>query len=103
MRIGRFCLSIWSLFSINPLAAQFTDLAAPGDGTNFYYVINVPSPAFPVPAWSSIYKIGSQPATLFLSFPPPVLPPAPGATGSIVYYLSDYYLVSHPQFSRDGS
>jgi uncharacterized protein (TIGR03437 family) len=98
----RFYFSLFSLFVINSLHAQFMDLTAPGDGASLYYVINVPSPHFEFPASSSIYKIGPQPATLFLSFPPPVLPPNPGL-GSLVYYLSDYYLVSHPQFSRDGS
>lgn len=97
-----FYFSLFSLLAINCLHAQFTDLTAPGNGASLYYVVNVPSPSFEIPASSSIYKIGPQPSTLFLSFPPPVLPPNPGA-GSIVYYLSDYYLVSHPQFSRDGS
>jgi uncharacterized protein (TIGR03437 family) len=98
----RFYLPLFSLFALNFLHAQFMDLTAPGDGASLYYVINVPSPSFEFPASSSIYKIGPQPATLFLSFPPPVLPPNPGL-GSLVYYLSDYYLVSHPQFSRDRS
>jgi uncharacterized protein (TIGR03437 family) len=100
---GRFYFSIFSLFTVNCLSAQFANITAPGDGANLYYVINLPSPGFQIPpASSSIYKIGSGPATLFLSFPPPLLPPSPPGFGSLPY-LTDYYLVSHPQFSRDGS
>ena len=76
------------------LQAQFTDLTAPGNGGDLYYSLaQGPGP---------VYRIGSVPATLYASFPPPVFPPPP-AMYTNPYYLSPYYLTSHPQFSRDGS
>lgn len=76
------------------LQAQLTNLTAPGNGGDLYYSLaQGPGP---------VYRIGSVPATLYVSFPPPVFPPPP-ALYTNPYYLSPYYLTSHPQFSRDGS
>ena len=81
--------------------APFQDLSAPGDGSTLYYVLrSAPFGDAPTP----IYKIDATgTATMVLGLPHPVFPPKPPLSYSIGYYLSPYYLLSHPQFSRDQS
>ena len=87
----------------SPVAkAQLTDLTAPGNGADLYYAIVLQQRFYPSGP-GPIYKIGTMPASLYLAFAPPVLPPPPPLAMSPDYYVSPYYLVSHPQFSRDGS
>ena len=62
-------------------AGPFLDLTAPGDGSVAYFTAGY-SGLFMVGNPSSagtIYKIGPQPATKFLSFAPPVYPAEPPA------------------------
>jgi uncharacterized protein (TIGR03437 family) len=90
-----------------PLSAQFTDLTAPGHGDDLYYALQVPQPVADAwtrsPSANPIYKVGSVPPTLFTSFPAPVFPPNGIYLTGEPWYVSPYYLVSHPQFSRDGT
>jgi uncharacterized protein (TIGR03437 family) len=86
-------------------AGPFLDLTAPGDGSVAYFTAGY-SGLFMVGNPSSagtIYKIGPQPATKFLSFAPPVYPAEPPALGSSPFFTSSYYFSSNPQFTRDGT
>ena len=90
-----------------PAWAQFTDLTAPGHGADLYYALQIPQPipdAFSSsPSAGPVYRVGSVPPTLFASSPPPVFPPNGIYNTNTIWFLSPYYLISHPQFSRDGS
>src|SRR5216684_1786587 len=60
------------------LYGQFRDLATYGDGTDLYYAVDVNPSAYDINYLSRgapIYKIGSVPATLWISFPQPIFPP----------------------------
>jgi len=88
-----------------PVSAQFTDLTAPGHGDAVYYALQIPHPVpdfYHSPSASPIYKAGSTPPALFISFPAPVFPPNGIYSTNVPWFISPYYLVSHPQFSRDG-
>jgi uncharacterized protein (TIGR03437 family) len=82
--------SLLLCLSASPIHGQIAGLTAPGNGTDLYYSLS-PGP---------IYRIGSVPATLFRSVPPPVFP-APPAQFENPFYISPYYQTSQPQFSRD--
>jgi hypothetical protein len=90
-----------------PAWAQFTDLTAPGHGTDLYYALQIPQPILDAytssPSTGPIYRVGSVPPALFASSPPPVFPPNGIFDTNTIWFLSPYYLISHPQFSRDGS
>lgn len=85
--------------------APYLDLIAPGDGAVAYFTAGYSGPATAFNAYSAgtIYRVGPQPATRFLSFSPPVFPAPPLNGGLEPYFTSDYYMASNPQFSRDGS
>jgi uncharacterized protein (TIGR03437 family) len=90
-----------------PAWAQFTDLTAPGHGGDLYYALLIPQPIpdayTSYPSAGPIYRVGSVPPALFASSPPPVFPPNGIFNTNTIWFLSPYYLISHPQFSRDGS
>ena len=60
-------------------------------------------PTPPHPSAGPIYRVGSVPPALFASSPPPVFPPNGIYNTNTIWFLSPYYLISHAQFSRDGS
>jgi hypothetical protein len=62
--------------------SPFLDLTAPGDGSVAYFTGGYSGPLTSVNANSAgtIYRIGPQPATRFLSFAPPVIPAIPPAS-----------------------
>src|SRR2546425_354189 len=85
--------------AIGLLQAQFTGLVAPGNGADLYYGIGVGPPTpnvFPGIPFSSasIYKIGTQSASLVIALPAPA---------SAFIGGSPAFLVSQPQLSRDGN
>ena len=78
-----------------------------GHGADLYYALQIPQPIPDAysssPSAGPIYRVGSVPPTLFASSPPPVFPPNGIYDTNTIWFLSPYYLISHPQFSRDGS
>ncbi len=84
--------------------SPFTDLSAPGHGSELYYSLNVSRAlgGFQLAAAGPAYRIGSEPATLLIYSPPPILPIRPLDSLNMAWYISPYYLPSVPQFSRDG-
>ncbi len=95
------CVLAW------PAWAQFTDLTAPGHGADLYYALQIPQEIpdsfSSSPSAGPVYRVGSVPPTLFQGSPPPVFPPSEIFNTNTIWFLSPYYLISHPQFSRDGS
>ena len=103
-------LAFCTVLLVGPAWAQFTDLTAPGHGADLYYALQIPQPipdAYSTYTSSAsagpVYRVGSVPPTLFAPSPAPVFPPNGIYATNTIWFLSAYYLVSHPQFSRDGS
>jgi hypothetical protein len=103
-------LAFCTVLLVGPAWAQFTDLTAPGHGADLYYALQIPQPipdAYSTYTSSAsagpVYRVGSVPPTLFASSSAPVFPPNGIYATNTIWFLSAYYLVSHPQFSRDGS
>jgi uncharacterized protein (TIGR03437 family) len=109
----RYALLGLVAFFSSPAVAQFTDMIAPGHGADLYYALQTPQPVMDafsrLSAYGSastagpIYRVGSGPPTLFASMPAPVFPPNDIYHTNTAWFTSPYYLLSHPQFSRDLS
>lgn len=85
--------ALWLLLAVLPATAQFLDLIAPGHGDDLYYALGA----------GPVYKVGSASATLFAWSSPPVFPPNGISNTNEPWYISPYFRISHPQFSRDGA
>jgi len=104
-------LGALTFFMAWPALPQFTDMTAPGHGTDLYYALQLRQPVMEAFANASfyassstagpIYRVGSGPPTLFASSPAPVFPPNNTFSTNTPWFISPYYLLSHPQFSRD--
>jgi hypothetical protein len=96
-----------------PATAQIAEMTAPGHGTDLYYSVQLPRPVMeyfaPLSFYGAastagpVYRAGSVPPTLYASSPPPVFPPNGIYLTNVPWFISPYYLISHPQFSRDGT
>ncbi|MBS1855127.1 MAG: hypothetical protein JST11_07165 [Acidobacteria bacterium] len=96
-----------------PATAQIAEMTAPGHGTDLYYSVQVAQPVMeyfaPLSSYGAastagpVYRVGSVPPMLYASSPPPVFPPNGIYLTNVPWFISPYYLISHPQFSRDGA
>lgn len=101
LRLRRLASALLACAFVSTIRAQYVDLRAPGDGAELYYSLAIPRPApgsSPNANPKSIYKIGSESATLVTgTIESPWIPRGFYGFG----YLTDYYQHSLPQFSTD--